>query len=450
MRIRDLFYLVGGNLWRMKARVSMTVAGVLIGAAAIILLIALGLGMQHSFTENLGRVGDLTSMMVRVPTICTAPERERPTACQGLRVEDELVERIRKMPGVSAAAPQVLMKSMPTYLRYQNMEATAVVVGVDPGLIGTLGYPLARGQMVISPNQVVMGPKAAEYMFDMKKKESVTPRIDYLGEWVELIIQRQPASENPEFGSNEASSVETRRLRVQVAGVLGETGGPSDHMIYYPLCEVDRWNRWLLGRQIRRNVEGYDQVVVKVEDIQVAASVDEAITAMGYSVDTARRMIEQFNRFFISIQLMLGGIGTVALLVSAFGIANTMIMAIYERTREIGLLKSLGARNADVMLLFLTEAATIGLLGGFCGVLLALGLGNFLNDLGPGFMMQFSGMMGPPGSGIPGLGGSTVLYIPSWLVFFAVGFTVLVGILSGVYPAARAASLDPLEALRHE
>jgi putative ABC transport system permease protein len=446
MRIRDLFYLVGGNLWRMKARVSMTVAGVLIGAAAIILLIALGLGMQHSFTENLGRVGDLTSMMVRVPTICTAPERERPTACQGLRVEDELVERIRKMPGVSAAAPQVLMKSMPTYLRYQNMEATAVVVGVDPGLIGTLGYPLARGQMVISPNQVVMGPKAAEYMFDMKKKESVTPRIDYLGEWVELIIQRQPASENPEFGSNEASSVETRRLRVQVAGVLGETGGPSDHMIYYPLCEVDRWNRWLLGRQIRRNVEGYDQVVVKVEDIQVAASVDEAITAMGYSVDTARRMIEQFNRFFISIQLMLGGIGTVALLVSAFGIANTMIMAIYERTREIGLLKSLGARNADVMLLFLTEAATIGLLGGFCGVLLALGLGNFLNDLGPGFMMQFSGMMGPPGSGIPGLGG----YIPSWLVFFAVGFTVLVGILSGVYPAARAASLDPLEALRHE
>ncbi len=446
MALLDLFYFVRGNLWRRKTRVLMTLCGVLIGSATIILLVALGLGLQKNMTESIGRIGDLTTMTVQLPGECTLPPQQRPPQCKNVLLNDELVEEIRRNVSVKGAAAQVFLKNSPTYLRYQNMEATVVVVGVEPAWLPSLGYPLARGEMKVSSNQVVVGPKVAEYMFDLRKKQPVTPGLDLLGAWVDLNVQRTTSGEFAEIGVEN----EIRRLRVQVAGVLAETGGASDYMIYYPINEVERWNRWLIGRPIRREIEGYDQIVVKMADTGSSAQLDADLTAAGYSVSAARKIIEQFNRFFMSLQLMLGGIGAVALLISAFGIGNTMIMAIYERTREIGLLKSLGATNGNILTLFLTEAAAMGLIGGVLGAGLAAGLGTLVNHSRSNWFAQFNGLMSPPGTGIGGLGGGTMLVIPDWLVIFAIAFTTLTGVLAGIYPALRAASMQPLDALRHE
>jgi putative ABC transport system permease protein len=150
------------------------------------------------------------------------------------------------------------------------------------------------------------------------------------------------------------------------------------------------------------------------------------------------------------IQTIMTGIGAVALLVSAFGIANTMVMAIYERTREIGLLKSLGATNADIMIIFLSEAAGIGFFGGLGGIFFAQLLSKVITIFGGDLLAQAgTRLMNSPGGG-PVIGSDNLLVLPAWLVLFALIFAVVVGVLSGIYPAFRAASLDPLDALRYE
>jgi len=170
---------------------------------------------------------------------------------------------------------------------------------------------------------------------------------------------------------------------------------------------------------------------------------------MTFRVDTNRKMLAQLDQFFQFIKIMLGGIGAIALLVSAFGIANTMIMSIYERTREIGLLKSLGARNIDILMIFICEAALIGLIGGMGGVLGALTIAHLSNQFGANWLQRIPNALGPPGS-LPGLAGTIIFEIPVWLIIFAIAFSTFVGVFSGIYPAMRAASLDPLNALRHE
>lgn len=445
MTFFDLIYLIHANLWRRKTRVLMTVGGVLIGSLAIILLIALGLGMQKNLIESIGKLGDLTILTVRVPAACTLPPRERPQNCQKVLLNDELVEKICTSSAVVEASLQVFLNSSPAYLRYKNMESN-VVVGVEPSHLSSLGYPLSRGEMAVSSGQVVIGPKVCEYMFDLRKHQPVQTELDLLREWVDLSIQRTIQMDN----ENEVPEAGVRHLRVQVMGVLAETGSASDYMIYYPLNEVERWNRWLTGKNIRREIEGYDQIVVKMADVASAAQLDQALTSIGYEVDAPRKVIEQFNRFFVSLQLMLGGIGAVALLISAFGISNTMLMAIYERTREIGLLKSLGAKNAHILALFLTEAGALGLLGGVMGALVAVTIRGLITQGGAGILSQIDGFVSMPGMGIPGLNGSTTLLIPLWLIIFAVLFTALTGVLLGIYPAIRAASMQPLDALRRE
>jgi putative ABC transport system permease protein len=165
---------------------------------------------------------------------------------------------------------------------------------------------------------------------------------------------------------------------------------------------------------------------------------------MGFMAYTPQKFIEGVNNYFVVLQIIFGGVGGIALLVAAIGIANTMTMAILERTREIGLMKAIGATNQDVLSIFLGESASIGFIGGIGGVLLGLLLGELINIFGSVYMAgQDSGMMGGSSTGI-------LATTPLWLILFALLFSTLIGLISGVYPAVQAASLVPVQALKNE
>jgi ABC-type antimicrobial peptide transport system permease subunit len=184
---------------------------------------------------------------------------------------------------------------------------------------------------------------------------------------------------------------------------------------------------------------GYDEVAVLTESLNEAAQLVEWLDVQGYEVRSLKTMLDMANRGMIIIQTMLGSVGGLALLVASIGIANTMIMAVYERTKEIGILKAVGAAPGQIRALFVVEASLIGLLGGIIGTLVGFVLGQFLNWL----LLEILRWQEMPVQG-------TFFVVSWWLVAGALAFATLVGLLAGLYPAARAARLAPLDALRYE
>jgi putative ABC transport system permease protein len=438
LRFRDLLTLVFGNLIRLKTRLIMTAGGVLIGSAAVLLLIALGLGLQRNALESLGDVGDLSLLRVYLPQGVEFSILDPRLAGEIALLNSNTLEEIAAWPGVVGITPQVHVRTSTT-LRLSNLEAYSPVFGVDTQQLHNFNLELASGRLDLGPGQAILGAKSISNLFDPRKKEYVPETLEWQDSNADLILTRY----------FDDASMETKRHRLQVVGVLEETGGFIDYGIFVPIEEAVRWNAWIDGKPFDHNRYGYESIWVKSSNASDAYQIEQTLSEMTFRVDTNRKMLAQLDQFFQFIKIMLGGIGAIALLVSAFGIANTMIMSIYERTREIGLLKALGARNIDILMIFICEAALIGLLGGMGGVLFAFTLARLSNHFGATWLSRIPNAFGPPGS-IPGLSGAIIFEIPAWLIGFAIAFSTFVGIFSGIYPAMRAASLDPLAALRHE
>ncbi len=211
------------------------------------------------------------------------------------------------------------------------------------------------------------------------------------------------------------------------------------------LRDVTELNSWFAGRKVNYDRDGYDMLLVKAGDSRQVTPIEQEISSQGFIPYSQQTAIRSNNVLFIVIQAVLGSLGGIALLVAGFGIANAMVMAIYERTREIGLMKAVGARNRDVLFVFLAEAGGIGLIGGISGLLLGLAGGGILNFIATSYIGSLMAQQGAAGLSVP-----TVVYTPPWLMIFALLFSTVVGVASGIYPALRATRLDPIQALRYE
>ncbi|HSJ57608.1 MAG TPA: FtsX-like permease family protein, partial [Anaerolineae bacterium] len=184
---------------------------------------------------------------------------------------------------------------------------------------------------------------------------------------------------------------------------------------------------------------GYDEVLVRARSLNDAVRIVDWLDAEGYEVQSIKTMVDLANRGMTILTTMLGSVGGLALLVASIGIANTMIMSVYERTKEIGILKAVGASPGQIRWLFVVEASLIGLMGGVIGTILGWLLGRGLNWL----LLEILAWQAVPMEG-------TFFVVTWWLVAGALLFATLVGLLAGLYPAARAARLVPLDALRYE
>src|SRR6185436_15902084 len=242
----------------------------------------------------------------------------------------------------------------------------------------------------------------------------------------------------------DANGVETRKnLSLRVAGLLKETRGESDWTVYLPLDQVKQLNEWAQNRHINYNKEGYSQVIVKVSDVSQVLDIADQITQMGFQAFTPQSFVQGINSFYQILQIIFGGVGAIALLVAAIGIANTMAMSILERTREIGLMKAVGATNRDVLAIFLGEAAGIGFIGGLGGVIVGWLAGQAINVIAIVYLAAQASQQG-------GMPPSVAVYTPVWLPIFALVFSTIIGMISGLYPALRAATMIPVLALKYE
>ncbi len=449
MKFIDLLRLITGNLNRRKARVGLTAVGVVIGTAAVVILVSLAIGLQKNANEQLYGIGDLTLIQVSPtygegmfmggggggggPVMQVAGGGGGGSSTTALLTPSALND-LRTIPGVVAVIPQEYFYSS-MILKYQRLEGSSGIRGVDTDDLADLGLEALQGSTGLQRGGIVIGSMVAASFYDPRQRpgQEPPPPPDLFDQQVQLVVMKWDAEGN-ELRKN---------LSLRVTGVLSEKGDDSDWTIFMPLSEVKPLIEWTNGIKLNYNKDGYSQVVVKVADAKQALDIADQIIEMGYQAFTMQSFVEGLNNFYMVLQVVFGGMGAIALLVAAIGIANTMTMSILERTREIGLMKAVGATNRDVLSIFLGEAAGIGFIGGLGGVAIGWLAGQALNVLA---IVYLAGQASQQGGAPP----SVAVYTPIWLPAFALAFSTLIGMISGLYPALRAATMIPVQALKYE
>jgi putative ABC transport system permease protein len=443
MKFFDLIRLIFGNLNRRKARVALTAIGVVIGTAAVVILVSLAIGLQRNANEQLYGIGDLTQIqvfqaydegmyMVEAGMGGGGPGKGG-SGSKPKVLNNNAINEFLALPHVVNVIPRDMLQAG-TMMKYERLESWANIIGIGTNDLSELGLKARQGEIELQKGTIIIGPEVARNFFDPKIRpgQEPPPPPDLYNQTIKFTFSKWDQDGN-----------EIRKtMMLRVAGVLQETRGESDWTIYMRLDDAKAINEWATGRRINYNQTGYYQVIVKVDDPKNALAVSEQITALGFQAWTPQSFLEGINTFYLVLQFIFGGVGAIALLVAAIGIANTMAMAILERTREIGLMKAVGATNRDVLGIFLGEAAGIGFIGGLGGVLIGWLVGQGLNVLAIVYLAGQAQQGGPPPS--------VAVYTPLWLPIFALAFSTFIGLLSGLYPALRAATMIPVLALKYE
>lgn len=437
MNRRDMIDMALRNLWKRRLRTALTVLGVVIGTASIVVMVSIGIGMNKGFASQLENWGSLQVIDV-YPSGGMEYDKETDSMKQ-TKKQDELnakaVENFRQMEHVQAVSP-VLEDYL--YLTAGKYMADASFIGIEPGAMTALGYQVAEGRALTEEDSkaIVVGGSVEFYNPKLSwemRYSSEPPKVDVLNEKLSLTWDWN-------YGTRNADK-SIKPIKVDVVGTLPADGNNSWSIIM-PIKELENLQKekkkWEESQSEgntssnSRKSKEYERVMVKVDEIDNVQKVQQQIKDMGFRASSLTDQLEAMKETTRMLRLVLGAIGAISMVVAAISITNTMVMAIYERTKEIGIMKVIGASLKDIKGLFLTEAAFIGFSGGIIGIIVSYGASFLVN-----FVAQRQG--------------STMQSaIPIWLALGGVAFSTAVGVIAGYLPAKRAMKLSALMAIKTE
>ena len=457
MQIFDMLSICWKNLTRRKLRTVLTALGVVIGVCAILVMISIGIGLEKYFESTLADMGDLT--LIEVNNWRTAPAGSGGSNSKPLVLDGKAVAEFEKIDGVLGATPFWRPYDVQFNMKTQNGKYATTrpktkenpytqsiqVYGVYPEALEKMGYNLKSGEMFSKndkPFTVIVGSDFPYRFIDLKRRPGKNDMRDAWpdenGEvkdpFFDITKQRMVLySEVPKRNENDPDRY--YEVTPRVKGVLerDDKDWQMRNAVFMDINDlkllIEKTNR-LAGN--KKKVElVFDEVRVKCESIDDVLPVQKQIEAMGFgcfSMESMRESMQQQSRM---IQMVLGGLAAISLFVAAIGIANTMVMSIIERTKEIGIMKVIGAELNNIRTMFLMEAGMIGLLGGIIGVAFSYIISFVINF--------FTSSMG-----------RSISIIPIWLVGFALLFSILIGVIFGFLPANRAVKISALEAIKHD
>lgn len=471
MKTFDLLSMCVRNLLRRKLRTVLTAVGVMIGSCAIIITISLGLGMTKMQNDALAQMGDLT----RIDIYNYGGFRGGGNSTGGKPpvLDDAALKKISKLEGVDVVTPLLEEYNAVEVWSGDRYQYSGSIMGIYPEAMEKLGYTAAQGTLLTSGGtgrsiHIIFGTEAAYQFSNVKRQHSqVYPFPDANGNIPDPYVDAMKDEFKIRLHRNDEEKMKLVEYDVQVDGVL-ETGASNDYRANYSIyMSIDDLNRLSMEHKRLNKVkenqaeQGYRNAIVKCTDIEYVQAVEEYIkTELGFDTNSMESIRKPIQEQIRSTTFILGGLGLISLLVAAIGIANTMVMSIYERTREIGIMKVLGCEVPHIRTMFLTEAGIIGLIGGSVGVVVSLGMSWCMNNwstirMALGLVNDAQGDGGGMGGLFGGLGGmmgggGEISLIPPWLVALAMVFGIVIGIVSGFIPANRAVKVSALEAIKHE
>ena len=451
MRFLDLLTMSINNLRRRKVRTALTVLGVVIGTASVVVMVSLGIGLNALMMEMYSSYGSMTAIEI----YNYGNNGNNGTNDNPLYLTDDTVKEFLRIPHVTSASP-VLETNV--ILKQGVYETNTSINGVTREFMeqiplgqGKLPDPKSTEMEFIYGNAVVQwfqNSKTGKGYWDTQE----LPDIDYMNKPMFVIFDTDAYYQSRNGGNGDGTPVKApKKYLIRTAGVV--EGGIDDYnsYAYGVYTDIDQLKTQLKKIYKKNPIPGqptnkkgkpysyfiYNQAYVYVDDMENVTAVQKAITDMGFQANSQMEWIEQSQQTYNMIQLVLGGIGAISLFVAAIGIANTMMMSIYERTKEIGVIKVLGCDLRTIRNMFLLESGFIGFMGGVIGVAISYGIGFIMNHfLGIGQIM--TGQAGD------------ISRIPLWLASAAVVFAIFVGMAAGFFPSLRAMHLSPLAAIRNE
>lgn len=434
----DLIAMAAKNLLRRKARTFLTMLGVLIGTTSIVVMVSLGLGLQDAQQQMMQRWGSLNEITVR-QSYSMGEEQEK-----SIVLDDAALETFQGMEGITAVIPMVQISA--NSATCGKMQGWLQVYGIAPEGMATMGLHAEHGRLLQQgdKNVLVLGnmigegftvPNSQEQWYDPEKESWDEYQARSYNKTVALLDKKI----NAEFMNYETEK--NKKVSFQVVGVLPLESNSNSYNAYAPLDVVQKLQKTMLTSEEKKKQKRdmYNQITLMTENVTDTKAILQSVQELGYNADSVAGQLEGVEDQARMIQMVLGGIGGITLLVAAIGIINTMVMSIYERTKEIAIMKVIGATFSDIRLMFLAEAGMIGFFGGLLGLGLSYVLSYVINQVSVDFMRDFVG----------GGEGLHLSLIPWWLAVFAIVFSILVGLLAGVYPANRAVKLSPIEAMRN-
>ena len=470
MRNVDILSMGMRNLLRRKTRTFLTVIGVVVGATAIVMMVSLGIGMNESLDQMIGNMGDLTIIELRNYASVRVGEE---WSSHENKLDDVLVEQIGQMDEVLSVTPYVeLWDGISIHAGRRFQIQWASIVGIDPSFLPYMNIEVERGDMpdatdnnfiLFSENRLRDFRDPTKPIRDWYKEfyfEDGTPRppkIDILTQPIYMQGRSNTISWDDSGNMVDESGIRFKRYTFNKIGIMksDDRNWETQYTIFVDIgtvkslqVEIEKANR--VAKKDSR-IGQYDSIKIKVANIQAAEVVQDKLSEMGITVyNYLSDMRDELQSQQATTQMILGGIGAMSLIVAAIGIANTMFMSIYERTKEIGVMKVLGCPLFGIKSMFLFEASIIGCLGGLIGVGLSL-MGSYAMNNVPVVSEAFRSM---GGAGMYysyyGDNSASISVIPLWLMGAAILFSTVIGLVSGYFPARRATKISALEAIRNE
>jgi len=462
VKLPDLTELALRNLRESILRNSLTTIGISVGVASLVAMLSLGTGLQQLFTRRLAKSGLFDTIYVssrrEMRGMGRQEERNGPLPGESRVLDEAARAEIERLANVSEAYPDIRFA---TELRFQDKPHLTMISALPQSAKTNDAFESIQGTFFSSdtaPEVILQKSFAEELLGKTPPLGSPDPPVSELAAPLvgkELTMRYAQRASAPSPGGTEHSdefaeasySVVSRDQNLKIVGIADldpeSMRGPTRAKVFLPLklAESPHVMQPTDLREISRaagDQPAYSSISVRVKNPSQIQGVEDAIKKMGFTTFSILDASRSLQQVFKVLYAFLGIFGSLALAVASIGIVNTLVMAILERRREIGIMKAIGASDSDVRKLFFAEAGAMGIVGGIFGVIFGWAIGQIIN-FGTNIYLKSQSI--PP---------EHFWAVPWWLVAFAIAFAFIVSLVSGLYPAGRAARLDPVQALRYE